>query len=49
VGYDTLPAPGARGHYRLPAGYVRGAVDAVQLQLSRAGVRLAAVLNRVMR
>jgi S1/P1 Nuclease len=49
VAYDALPAPGARGHYRLSAGYVRGAVDAVQLQLSRAGVRLAAVLNRVMR
>ncbi len=49
VAYDALPAAGARGHYWLSAGYVRGAVDAVQLQLSRAGVRLAAVLNRVMR
>jgi hypothetical protein len=49
VGYDPLPAPDARGRYRLPAGYVRDAVDAVQLQLSRAGVRLAALLNRALR
>jgi len=49
VSYDALPRADARGHYRLPAAYVRGAVDAVQLQLSRAGVRLAAVLNRDLR
>jgi len=49
VGYDPLPRASARGGYRQPAGYVRDAVNAVQLQLSRAGVRLAAVLNRAMR
>ncbi len=49
VAYGALPAPGDRGRYRLSAGYVRDAVDAVQLQLSRAGVRLAAVLNRALR
>ncbi len=49
MAYGALPAPGQHGHYRLSASYVRGAVDAVQLQLSRAGVRLAEVLNRVMR
>jgi hypothetical protein len=48
VGYGGLPAPGEGGRYRLSAGYVRDAVDTVQLQLSRAGVRLAAVLNRAM-
>jgi hypothetical protein len=49
VAYGALPAPGERGRYRLSAAYVRDAVDAVQLQLSRAGVRLAAVLNRALR
>jgi hypothetical protein len=49
VAYDPLPQARARGGYRLSAGYVRDAVNAVQLQLSRAGVRLAAVLNRAMR
>jgi hypothetical protein len=49
VGYDALPRADRRGHYRLSAGYVREAVDAVQLQLSRAGVRLATVLNRSLR
>jgi hypothetical protein len=49
VGYGPLPRPGARGGYRLSAGYVHAAVSAVQLQLQRAGVRLAAVLNRALR
>jgi hypothetical protein len=49
LGYDALPAAGERGRYRLSAGYVRDAVNVVQLQLSRAGVRLAAVLNRSLR
>jgi hypothetical protein len=49
LAYGALPAPGERGQYRLSSGYVRDAVDAVQLQLSRAGVRLAAVLNRALR
>jgi hypothetical protein len=49
VSYDRLPPPGARGGYRLSADYVQAAVRTVQLQLSRAGVRLAAVLNRALR
>jgi hypothetical protein len=49
VGYDALPRAVERGQYRLSAGYVRDAVDAVQLQLSRAGVRLATMLNRGLR
>jgi S1/P1 Nuclease len=49
VGYDALPRADERGHYRLSAGYVRDAIDAVQLQLSRAGVRLAMLLNRGLR
>ncbi len=44
----TRSRASARGGYRRSAGYVRDAVNAVQLQLSRAGVRLAAVLNRAM-
>jgi hypothetical protein len=47
--YDPLPAPGARGAYRLSAAYVSDAVSTVQLQLCRAGVRLAAMLNRALR
>lgn len=49
LAYDPLPPPGARGSYRLSARYVRDAVSAVQLQLCRAGVRLAGVLNRALR
>jgi hypothetical protein len=45
VGYDARPRADRRGHYRLSASQVRAAVDAVQLQLRRAGVRLATVLN----
>ncbi|MFI4866824.1 MAG: S1/P1 nuclease [Steroidobacterales bacterium] len=49
VSYDALPRADRRGDYRLSAAYVREAVDTVQLQLSRAGVRLAMVLNRSLR
>lgn len=48
VAYEPLPAPDARGEYRLSAGYVNGAVAAVRMQLSRAGVRLAWLLNRAL-
>jgi hypothetical protein len=47
--YDPLPSPGARGAYRLSATYVSDAVSTVQLQLCRAGVRLAMMLNRALR
>jgi hypothetical protein len=48
VAYGPLPPAGARGGYRLSASYVRDAVSAVQLQLCRAGVRLAGLLNRAL-
>ena len=43
--YGPLPAPGANGTYALPASYVTNAKGAVADQLSKAGVRLAFVLN----
>ena len=44
--YGRLPVPSANGVYVLDAGYVDAAVKDVRLQLARAGVRLAQVLNR---
>jgi hypothetical protein len=44
--YGLLPEPSARGVYVLDARYIEAAVQDVRLQLSRAGVRLALVLNR---
>jgi hypothetical protein len=46
LGYDALPSPDERGRYRLSDRYVADAVSAVRLQLSRAGIRLAMLLNR---
>ena len=46
VAYGRLPAPITKHHYVLPADYVQSALSAVDLQLRRAGVRLAWVLNR---
>jgi hypothetical protein len=46
--YGRLPVPGARGSYRLTDAYVAMAVRDVASQLSKAGVRLAAVLNRAL-
>ena len=43
--YGKLPTPDASGKYKLPASYVSNATSVVALQLSRAGVRLAKVLN----
>ena len=43
--YGTLPKPNAAGVYVLPASYVTASQGIVTLQLSRAGVRLARVLN----
>jgi hypothetical protein len=43
--YGPLPAPGAGGTYTLPAPYVTNAKGVVADQLSKAGVRLAFVLN----
>jgi hypothetical protein len=46
--YGQLPPPNARGGYPLPASYVAMARRDVALQLSKAGVRLAAMLNRAL-
>jgi hypothetical protein len=46
--YGTLPAPDADGQYRLPAPYIDLATQTVRQRLSRAGVRLATVLNRAL-
>jgi S1/P1 Nuclease len=43
--YGKLPTPESNGKYKLPATYVTNATSVVALQLSRAGVRLAKVLN----
>lgn len=45
VAYGELPEPDSLGRYRLSDAYVRDATAAVRLQLERAGVRLAQVLN----
>jgi S1/P1 Nuclease len=47
--YGQLPEPNARGSYRLPADYVTEATHDVSLQLSKAGVRLALILNQALR
>ena len=44
--YGQLPAPAERNHYRLTDDYVAMAVRDVAVQLSRAGVRLASMLNK---
>ena len=44
--YATLPKPDAGGVYRLPASYVTRSGPLVGSQLSKAGVRLATLLNR---
>ena len=45
VAYGELPTRDTTGRYRLSETYVRDATAAVRLQLERAGVRLAQVLN----
>lgn len=49
LAYGTLPPADARGEHRLSFEYVQLADNAVATQLSRAGVRLALVLNRALR
>src|SRR5579862_669693 len=46
--YGRLPTPSASGVYVLDTGNVAAAVADVRMQLGRAGVRLAVVLNRVL-
>lgn len=47
--YGRLPAPNADGGYTLQAPYVTDAIQTARVQLARAGVRLAAVLNGVLK
>jgi hypothetical protein len=46
--YGLLPRPDDRGTYALPPAYTEQAEQDVALQLSRAGVRLAFVLNQAL-
>ena len=46
--YGQLPEPSARGTFRLSDEYVTTATDDVAQQLSKAGVRLAFVLNKAL-
>ena len=45
--YGQLPQPNARGTYQLPEAYISMATHDVASQLSKAGVRLAFMLNKV--
>ena len=44
--YGKLPAKKPDGSYELPPDYVTDSIETIRLQLARAGVRLAAILNR---
>jgi len=46
--YGQLPTPGAHGHIRLSDDYVVIATQDVAIQLSKAGVRLASMLNKAL-
>jgi hypothetical protein len=47
--YGQLPTPNAHGGFRLSDDYVTTATNDVSVQLSRAGVRLAMILNQALR
>jgi hypothetical protein len=47
--YGQLPTPNARGSYRLPDSYIAMATRDVASQLSKAGVRLAFMLNQALK
>jgi hypothetical protein len=46
--YGKLPPKKPDGSYDLPPDYVTGAIETIRVQLARAGVRLAVVLNRAL-
>jgi hypothetical protein len=46
--YGRLPQPSGRGGYRLPEQYVTMATQDVAVQLSKAGIRLAFLLNHTL-
>ncbi|HYV84832.1 MAG TPA: S1/P1 nuclease [Patescibacteria group bacterium] len=47
--YGLLPASSSPGHYKLSTPYVNDATEATAEQLSKAGVRLAFILNQALR
>ena len=46
--YGKLPPPGPKGVYALDAVYVQAGVDTTRMQLVKAGIRLATVLNKAL-
>jgi len=46
--YGNLGKPNASGTYRLSPAYITDAIETVRVQLARAGVRLATVLNKAL-
>jgi hypothetical protein len=46
--YGKLPAKKPDGSYELPPDYVTDAIETIRLQMARAGVRLASVLNHAL-
>ena len=47
--YGRLPPPNTHDNFRLTDDYVSTAANDVSLQLSKAGVRLAMILNQALR
>jgi hypothetical protein len=47
--YGQLPAPSGRNSYRLGDDYVTLSTQEVSVQLSKAGVRLAFILNQALK
>jgi len=46
--YGKLPPKKADGSYELPPDYVTDSIETIRLQLARAGVRLAGILNHAL-
>jgi hypothetical protein len=46
--YGRLPPKKPDGSYELPPDYVTDSIETIRLQLARAGVRLAGILNRAL-
>jgi hypothetical protein len=46
--YGKLPPKKADGSYELPPDYVTDAIETIRVQMARAGIRLAAVLNHAL-
>lgn len=46
--YGKLPAKKPDGSYELPPDYVTSAIETIRVQMARAGVRLATIINRAL-